>query len=113
MLVVSRRNNQLAGVTGLLLHHDGNFIQVLEGEEAAVERVFARVMADPRHRGVQRLFSEEREVRDFRDWSMAFRNLSDPTFHAMSGFSELLNHRVPLTGSRARRLLQLFRDNLR
>lgn len=112
LLAVSRRNNERVGVTGMLLHHDGNFIQVLEGEQSAVEQVFARVAADPRHRGVQRLFSEQREARDFRDWSMAFRNLSDPTFHTMPGFSEFLNHAVPLTGSRARKLLQMFRQTL-
>jgi len=58
ILAVSRANNQAAGVTGMLLHADGRFFQVLEGPEPAVEGVYARIAADPRHRELRRVLVE-------------------------------------------------------
>ncbi|MEQ9190243.1 MAG: BLUF domain-containing protein [Alphaproteobacteria bacterium] len=37
---VSVRNNRAAGVTGLLLYVGGNFLQYLEGSQAAVEGIY-------------------------------------------------------------------------
>lgn len=36
LLAKARQNNSQLGVTGMLLYHDGSFMQVLEGEEPAV-----------------------------------------------------------------------------
>ena len=33
ILAVSRQHNQLRGITGFLLYHRGEFVQLLEGEE--------------------------------------------------------------------------------
>ena len=49
LLETSRKNNTADGVTGMLLYHDGNFFQVLEGDRDAVIGVFRRVERDPRH----------------------------------------------------------------
>ena len=70
ILAASRRNNAAADVTGMLLHIDGGFLQILEGPDAAVEETFARIAADPRHTRVARLWREPAERRIFRDWSM-------------------------------------------
>ena len=71
ILATSRRNNAAEGVTGLLLYDGYRFLQALEGEAAAVNRVYARVKADPRHRAVVLLSSAEVDRRSFGDWSMA------------------------------------------
>jgi hypothetical protein len=42
LLAVSRANNLRLGVTGMLLYHDGSFLQALEGEETIVERLYAK-----------------------------------------------------------------------
>jgi hypothetical protein len=49
ILTASRANNALLGVTGLLLHIDGGFLQMLEGEEIAVRTLYTRIAADRRH----------------------------------------------------------------
>ena len=49
------RNNEQTGLTGLLLHRDGRFMQVLEGPHDAVESVFAAIEADERHTDVRLL----------------------------------------------------------
>ncbi|GGB15724.1 hypothetical protein GCM10011380_01470 [Sphingomonas metalli] len=73
ILAVSRRNNVRDGVTGLLLYDGRRFLQVLEGEEADVVRVFDRISRDPRHRAIVILSRRTIEAREFGDWSMAFQ----------------------------------------
>jgi hypothetical protein len=63
------KNRQLE-LTGLLLVHEGWFLQVLEGPEAAVSSLTARIGRDPRHREMQVLCSVPDEERLFGDWSM-------------------------------------------
>ena len=40
LLTQARQNNTAHGLTGMLLYKDGNFMQVLEGDEAEVRRLF-------------------------------------------------------------------------
>ena len=49
----ARERNRLRGVTGALLYYDGRFVQVLEGEAAAVDQCFALIQTDARHEQVQ------------------------------------------------------------
>lgn len=72
ILDVSRANNRRYGVTGLLLHIDQGFLQILEGSEAAVMDVFARIERDPRHIGIRVLFRQNVPERQFGDWNMGF-----------------------------------------
>jgi hypothetical protein len=76
LLDVSRRNNAAAGLTGVLLFADGNFIQALEGPAPAVEATYARIAADPRHRMVIELYRGAIETRNFPDWSMGCPKLT-------------------------------------
>lgn len=89
ILTKAREKNSGLGVTGLLLHKDGNFLQVLEGEEQTVRTLFEEIRRDPRHRRVACVLEETVEERDFKDWSMAFRRLDADT-EVPSGFSNLL-----------------------
>jgi hypothetical protein len=45
----SEAANASSGVSGLLLHGARRYLQVLEGNDAAVERTMARIRADMRH----------------------------------------------------------------
>ena len=74
---VGRRNNRNCGVTGILLHYSGNFLQLLEGEHAAVGATYARIVADPRHTGILKLQDEEIPQRQFPDYRLAFRSIAE------------------------------------
>ena len=74
ILAASRRNNDRVGVTGLLVSGGRRFLQVLEGPEPAVLATYARIMADPRHRGFVLISRTPVEARDFGNWSMAHRH---------------------------------------
>lgn len=117
LLKTARDNNGRLGLTGMLLYKDGNFMQVLEGEEAPLRQLYAKIIKDPRHSGLIKLLDQTIETRQFPSWSMAFTNLDDVSPSAVPGYSEFLN--LSLTEpsflqnpSRAQKLLQTFRNSL-
>ena len=117
LLETSRRNNIQAGITGMLLYKDGNFMQAIEGAPVEIRRLHERISRDPRHAGLITLSERRIEQRQFSDWSIGFRNLSDPGLRGVQGYNEFLN--TPLTGaefsgepSRAEKLLLSFKRKM-
>jgi len=72
----SKGNNPALGITGLLCCSDGIFIQALEGGRGAVNRLYNRIAADPRHTDVVLLSYEEIGERRFASWAMGQVNMS-------------------------------------
>ena len=73
ILSKARQNNGNRGVTGMLLHHEGSFIQVLEGHKDTVEELFSKIGMDPRHEETHVVLRTEVEDRAFEQWSMGYR----------------------------------------
>lgn len=71
ILGVSQRNNDRAGLTGALGSHAGRFVQVLEGDTEALDRLMRRLVDDPRHRSIVIIDRKPVEARIFGAWSMA------------------------------------------
>jgi hypothetical protein len=71
------RNNGPAGITGVLVHDRGCFVQLLEGPKAAVDGIYARICEDTRHTAITQVFYEPAGERLFGDWAMAFANAGD------------------------------------
>ncbi len=72
----SKASNPGLGVTGVLCFSEGIFLQVLEGGRSAVNRLYNRIAADPRHTQVELLFYEEISERRFAGWSMGQVNMA-------------------------------------
>lgn len=53
ILGASHVNNRRDHLTGILLFHRGQFMQVIEGGRADLDRLLKRVEADPRHTRVR------------------------------------------------------------
>jgi Sensors of blue-light using FAD len=118
LLEVSRGNNAKVNVTGMLLYREGNFMQVLEGEEEAVRRVHMHIARDRRHGGLITLLQGPITARAFSRWTMGFRNLDSTEVKSVPGFSEFLNDdwlgpKMAAHPNRSLRLLEIFRDNQR
>lgn len=92
ILESSVRHNEKNGVTGLLVYAEGNFMQVLEGEAAAVEETYARIAQDPRHHQLYLLWRESIPARQFGQWSMAFRRLSPRDGIECPAYAPLFSH---------------------
>ena len=72
----SRQHNAANGITGVLCCSSNVFLQVLEGGRPAVNRLYARIVADPRHREPELLAYEAIVERRFAGWSMGQVQLS-------------------------------------
>lgn len=74
ILSSSRRNNVKGGITGVLLHLEGGFMQVLEGDAGEVSKTFERICKDKRHWKTSVLLDRE-APRAFAEWSMGFNRV--------------------------------------
>ena len=72
ILAKARANNRRDGLAGVLYFGNGYFFQCLEGKAGAVEALLARLLADPRHAGLQVLTRKRITERTFEDWSMKY-----------------------------------------
>jgi hypothetical protein len=111
LLLRARANNERLEVTGMLLYHEGSFLQVLEGEAAVLESLFTVISADKRHHRVMPLLRREVEERHFGDWRMGFASLKNLPAN-VPGYSDYLRLRGdPVeVANAAVRLLAAFRD---
>ena len=98
ILTVARRNNKALGITGVLVHGGGIFMQVLEGPEDAVLRSYVKILDDPRHSGSRIIHISPANERIFQDWSMGVIN-SDPL--EFQHIAELRAHRLETVNAKA------------
>ena len=70
ILAWAREHNSANGITGVLIHGGGLFMQVLEGPEHAVLRQYVKILDDRRHHDVQILHISPTNFRIFENWSM-------------------------------------------
>ncbi|HEX8424947.1 BLUF domain-containing protein [Hymenobacter sp.] len=86
LLANARLYNERQGVTGLLLYHEGQFMQLLEGEETTIRALYGVIAQDPRHTSVLKLADKYIEARSFPEWAMAFRPLDADAFAQLEGY---------------------------
>ena len=77
ILAASRRNNEQAGITGLLLAGSRRFLQALEGPDLAVAATLKRIAGDPRHFAIVELGRRHVGERAFGAWNMDFKRGND------------------------------------
>ena len=77
ILIKARIKNKTLNITGLLVYHDREILQILEGEEAAVKALFQAICEDVRHTRVEVFYEGYIQERAFTDWGMAFKSLDE------------------------------------
>ncbi|MDB4034923.1 BLUF domain-containing protein [Pseudomonadales bacterium] len=88
LLTNCRRNNAAASVTGALLYHNGYFMQLIEGQLDAINAIYDRIQADPRHEVLSVLFEDEISARFFPDWTMGYRAAKDMPLDSLNTIYE-------------------------
>ena len=117
LLVSICRKNEREKITGVLLYKSGNFMQLLEGSEDAVGRIFLSICNDSRHWAITVLQRSDSTERMFPRWSMAWRNLDDPGILTQPGFSQFMDPNISAreyfeNPNRAQRLLAYFKETI-
>lgn len=111
LLHEARQGNERQNITGALVYGDGQFMQIIEGEEAELVSLYARLLKDPRHERVVKLADKQIAQRSFSEWSMAFQTVSPEQFSQLSGYMtpEQLNLEMPSLSAADTLLLQMMK----
>ncbi len=88
ILESSRSHNLGNGITGVLCHGGGVFLQAIEGGRSAVNVLYNHIAADKRHTDVVLLDYEEITERRFGGWTMGQVNLSKLNTSIVLKYSE-------------------------
>lgn len=88
LLIRARQRNHADGLTGLLVFGGGGFVQVVEGESADVDAVYARIARDPRHEVLMHT-SRPIDRRHFPEWQMGYVRLGAAAERAINGFADI------------------------
>ncbi|TGD81869.1 BLUF domain-containing protein [Hymenobacter wooponensis] len=114
LLEQARLNNAKYDITGLLLYHEGRFMQLIEGPTDAVRKLYSYIEQDGRHTDTAKLADKEVEVRSFPTWSMAFWPVQSEDLSKVSGFLMPEQMQLPaegLSGADAL-LLKIMQDHM-
>lgn len=108
-LSAARDRNKSRDLTGIIVHHEGSFLQVIEGEGQMVTSLFEMIRKDPRHESVTLLSRKSIPHREFGDWSMAFVDTTDKA-DDLEGFVDYEKDFAEMTlgDTQARKLLGMF-----
>lgn len=107
----ARANNASLGLSGMLLHVDGSFFQVLEGEAERVDTIYRRIAIDPRHERVTVIIREPITRRAFADWNMGFAQSDVDQIEQLLGTNDFFTDGTclhTLSPGRAKKLLSAF-----
>jgi len=108
ILTTSRATNPALHITGVLCAGSGHFIQVLEGPQDNVLRLYTRILDDGRHYDCVLVGMNPIRSRLFSDWAMGYIANPPEVMEARRN-SLLLQWQAQSEGSR---LLHMMRDFL-
>ena len=91
LLKAARTKNLKLNITGMLLYKDGIFMQLLEGDETEVRKLFSTIKHDNRHEKVVVLFEKSCDHSVLSDWSMGFLNLESDYAKSIPGYTTFLD----------------------
>ena len=117
LLELARVKNQGSGLTGMLLYSNQSFLQMLEGDPAALAATYERIVGDDRHVNLRLLMNSDVSDRLFPDWTMGFEHVDDEELaEDLEGFTPeieypLVNPDLITNGGVAQTLLTLYAKN--
>ncbi len=68
-------NNSQQLITGLLLYGNGRFMQLLEGDEQLIVKLYNKIAKDSRHKSLDLVVLRPAKKRIMGEWSMGLLNL--------------------------------------
>lgn len=101
---VSSKHNPELQITGIISYREGQYLQVLEGPYAAVDKLMAKITSDPRHEDIWVFLEKNVTERSFDNWGVSVFDFVDKgTFFdtfiennsaVLNGFDELQTKRI-------------------
>ncbi|WP_158841867.1 BLUF domain-containing protein [Polaribacter sp. L3A8] len=81
----SRAYNTLDNISGVLIHKEGYFLQILEGEPKDLNDLLARLRKDTRHTEFKIIDDCLVDKRMFLNWAMGCADFDDPSLSMIPG----------------------------
>lgn len=103
--------NRKINVTGLLLHHNGAFLQFLEGSEDTIRALYEHIARDPRHSDCKIVYTQEASTRLFSNWFtryLSFEYIKEITDEQLSEDIEELLTRMMTDEDEMTRVINKF-----
>lgn len=97
LLKAARNKNATLNINGMLLYKNAKFMQILEGDEAVVKKLYAEIAKDVRHQDLTIIFQRQCPKKVFSNWSMGFVHLDDVHASTLPGYTDFLD--TPLDSS--------------
>lgn len=72
ILETSRKHNSSKEITGCLLYYDNVFLQLLEGKQEDIDKLYAKIKQDQRHFNVTLVAEDLVKDRMYPNWNMAY-----------------------------------------
>ena len=77
IISASRKHNPKSQITGIISYREGQYLQVLEGPSAEIDKLMAKIVADPRHEDIWVFFDARVIKRSFDNWGVSVFNFVD------------------------------------
>jgi hypothetical protein len=85
LLHYARAFNKIDNITGVLMHREGAFLQVLEGSSEDVGDLLSRILSDPRHNKIKIILDASVDRRLFSNWTMGCADFDKPELSLIPG----------------------------
>ena len=72
ILAKSRLNNRKNGLVGVLYFGDGCFFQCLEGSEVEIDKLYDKLLQDPRHNSLKLISRKQITHLSFTNWAIKY-----------------------------------------
>ena len=92
LLDQSREKNAKLNVTGMLVYHKQEFMQLLEGSKEDVLSLYETICRDDRNQKNHLMWDGPIEQRAFEDWAMAFLSPGKLSLEGKPAYSNFLQH---------------------
>jgi hypothetical protein len=87
----SRSYNKIDNITGILMHSNGYFLQVIEGRPDVIEHLVDRLLKDSRHIKFKIILDCSVNSRLFPNWNMSCADFDNPELSLIPGIRTDLN----------------------
>lgn len=77
IISVSRKHNPQSQITGIISYREGQYLQIIEGPHAEVDKLMAKIAADPRHEDLWVFLDGPVAKRSFDSWAVNVFNFVD------------------------------------
>ncbi|MGP9544297.1 BLUF domain-containing protein [Psychrobacter sp. AOP7-B1-25] len=77
IITVSSKHNPESQITGIISYREGQYLQVLEGPSAEVDKLMAKIASDPRHEDIWVFLDQNVTERSFKNWGVSVFDFVD------------------------------------